>query len=214
MTELLQKIDWASVRTQYKARRSIHKKLLRLLEKNEATPFVRLGLGISDPIGNYSAEEHQLGPKILASNLNAERSVVKLAKNFLTLEDGQEAPDIIKAANIKYLQIGVGSELSALMNPKYCWVANTRTIWTHLLFKHGGQLARANEELKLYRNADDTSEMAYRKWKAIHRELGPSLRNIASLARPISSAADVKPGKWDLLWADALCNRLYEQGQA
>jgi len=46
-----------------------------------------------------------------------------------------------------------------MVNPPVCWVANTRTIWTHLVIKHADSIAKADEELKLYREADVTSEI-------------------------------------------------------
>jgi hypothetical protein len=70
------------------------------------------------------------------------------------------AMELIKRARLKYLQIGVGSEISCMVNG-VCRVANTRTIWTHLVIKHGYDVAKADEELELYREADVTSEMAY-----------------------------------------------------
>ena len=59
----LDKLDWGEVRKHYKQRVEIHRQLLSLYHSNKVTPFVRLLLGVSDPAGNYSADEHKLGPQ-------------------------------------------------------------------------------------------------------------------------------------------------------
>jgi hypothetical protein len=64
----LDKLDWGEVRKHYKQRVEIHRQLLSLYHSKKVTPFVRLLLGVSDPAGNYSADEHKLGPQILAGN--------------------------------------------------------------------------------------------------------------------------------------------------
>ena len=89
------------------------------------------------------------GPKILTENINAERRVGDLAEKFIALRTAARFR-LIRGAQLQYLQIGVGSEASCMLNPEVCWVANTRTIWTHLVIKHADDFAKANEELKLY----------------------------------------------------------------
>lgn len=118
-------------------------------------------------------------------------------------------PPLIRQAAINYLKIGVGSEASCMLNPRVCWVANTRTIWTHLVIKHADNFNKADEELKLYRDHNDSSEMAYRIWVAIHRELAVSMMRIASEGERLATKASVKPGKTKYIWADAISNALY-----
>lgn len=154
-------ITWPKVRSHYDERVQIHGELSALRAKGTARRFVNLLLGVSNAAGNYSAEEHALGPKILTENVNAERRVGDLAEKFIALKTAREVPRLIRGAQLRYLQIGVGSEASCMLNPEVCWIANTRTIWTHLVIKHADDFDKANEELKLYRNADVTSEMAY-----------------------------------------------------
>lgn len=108
------------------------------------------------------------------------------------------------------MKIGVGSEASCMVNPNVCWVANTRTIWAHLVIKHADNFTRANEELKLYRSADVSSEMAYQMWTAIHRELAVSMMRLAEEGERFAHAARVVPGEIKYLWADAIANALYE----
>jgi uncharacterized protein (DUF924 family) len=96
-----------------------------------------------------------------------------------------------------------------MVNPNVCWVANTRTIWTHLVIKHADNFATADEELNLYRSQDDTSEMAYRVWAEIHRELAASMTRIAEEGERLARAASVLPGSIKYLWADAIANALY-----
>jgi hypothetical protein len=186
-----------------------HRDLLAFHESNLVDKFADRSLGIADPTGNYSAAEHGLGPKILGTNLNAERRVFDLATKFLTLNNARSVPELIRAAQLKYLQISVGSEISCVVNPEVCWVANTRTIWTHLVIKHADNVGKADEELKLYREADVTSEMAYLYWCAIHAELGVALTRVSEIGRGLARKAGVEPGDVSYLWADAIASYLY-----
>ena len=124
----LANLDWGEVRSHYEDRVEIHQKLLGFYQDGELGSFVDLLLGISNPAGNYSADEHKLGPQILAGNSNAENQVVALARSFMSLTTARDVPKLIRDAAIRYLKIGVGSEASCMVNPKICWVANTRTI--------------------------------------------------------------------------------------
>jgi hypothetical protein len=206
----LDTLAWPSVRSHYDERIQIHEELLVLRKQGNTRELVKLLLGISNPAGNYSAEEHALGPKILAENVNAEKRVADLGEKLLALKTARDVPRLIRAAQIRYLQIGVGSEASCMLNPQVCWVANTRTIWTHLVIKHADDFAKANEELKLYRNADVTSEMAYQMWAHIHQELAASMTRIAEEGARLAKLAGIEPGKIKFLWADALANALYD----
>jgi hypothetical protein len=96
-----------------------------------------------------------------------------------------------------------------MVNPKICWVANTRTIWTHLVIKHADDFDKANEELRLYRDADTSSEMAYQIWAHIHRELATSITRIAEEGERLARSARVTPGLIKYIWADAIANRIY-----
>jgi hypothetical protein len=194
----LTNLDWNHVRDHYDNRVEIHRQLLQFYREGELNPFVDLLLGISDPTGNYSADEHRLGPQIIASNRNARDQVVVLARRFIDLTTATSVPELIRNASIRYLKIGVGPEASCMVNPDVCWVANTRTIWTHLVIK-----------LKLYRSQDDTSEMAYRVWAGIHRELATSMTRIAEEGERLATDASVAPGPIKYLWADAIANALY-----
>ncbi|WP_428489513.1 hypothetical protein [Rhodopila sp.] len=202
-------LTWEDVKEHYLERRKIHDRLRKLHADKKAIPFARLLVGISDIHGNYSARDHNLGPKILDQNPRAPQRLYDLAERFLTLENVHDVPQTIRNAGLKYFQIGVGSEASCLLNPQVCWIANTRSIWTHLVFKHKGDTGRANEELKLYRNGEETSEMAYRMWSGIHREMGDHLVDIIQEARKFADMASVKPGKLKYIWADAIANALY-----
>jgi hypothetical protein len=173
--------------------------------------FAQMAVGFSDPDANYSASEghRPLGPDILNSNMNAERQIFELAGKFIPLTDARQVPEFIRAAQIKYLFIGVGSEISCMMNPQICWVANRRTIWTHLVVKHADNIGKADAELELYRDSDETSEMAYSKWAAIHAELRVALTRIAEQGDTLSRNAKIPPGDIIFLWADAIASQLY-----
>lgn len=208
MSALL-KLDWKAVRDQYDLRGRVHRQLLALHRQRKVSDFVDLLLGISDPAGNYSAAEHGLGPKVLTENLNAEDRLWAVAEEFLALRNPHDVPPTIRRTGLRYFQIGVGSEASCMMNPQVCWVANVRTIWTHLVIKHADSFRKADEELELYRESDVTSEMAYQMWQAIHGELAGTITRIAEEGTRLSTAAGVTPGPIKYLWADAIANQLY-----
>jgi len=96
-----------------------------------------------------------------------------------------------------------------MVNPNVCWVANTRTIWTHLVIKHADNVAKADEELSLYRQADTTSEMEYSSWSAIHAELDVALTRVAEIGGSLARKAGVIQGDISYLWADAIASYLY-----
>jgi len=202
-------LKWNDALEHYESRMRIHRRLRTLYKDGKVVSFARLLVGISDAQGNYSAREHGLGPLILSQNLDAERRLFDVAEKFLALKSAYGVPDIIRRAGLKYFRIGVGSEASCMLDPQICWIANTRTIWTHLVFKHKGDFGRANEELELYRDEDETSEMAYKKWVAIHREMNRNLTEIVDLGSQLAKKASVEPGKVKYLWADAIANALY-----
>lgn len=208
---LLDDLDWSQVRSHYDDRVAVHRRLLKFHDANPQA-FAQLLLGVSDSTGNFSAAEHNLGPKIL-SNPNALERIGELATNFRTLKTARPVPGLIRKAALAYLKIGVGSEASCLMNPGVCWVANTRTIWTHLVIKHADNIGKANEELKLYRDSDPSSEMAYKIWCEIHRLLETSMTRIAEEGKRRGRVAGVEPGEIMYLWADAIANELYAQHQ-
>ncbi len=95
-----------------------------------------------------------------------------------------------------------------MMNPQYCWVANVRTIWTHLVHKHGDNFRKAKQELKLYREHMH-SEMAYEIWQVLHTELAGTMTRISEQGTRLAESAGVAPGPIRYLWADAIASQLY-----
>jgi hypothetical protein len=95
------------------------------------------------------------------------------------------------------------------MKPEVCWVANTRTIWTHLVIKHADNIGKADQELRLYREADVDSEMAYTYWSAIHAQLGIALTRVSEIGRGLARNAGIEPGDVPYLWADAIASFFY-----
>ena len=146
---VLDVLNWDDALEHYKSRIRVHRQLRTLHGNGQSTPFAKLLLGISDDQGNYSARDHGLGPLILSRNPDAERRLFDVAGKFHAVNNANDVPDIIRKAGLKFFQIGVGSEASCMLNPRICWIANTRSIWTHLVFKHEGNFRRANEELKM-----------------------------------------------------------------
>ena len=88
----------------YDQRIAVHRRLLRLHERRDLAAFAKLLLGISDAAGNYSAAEHNLGPKILATNGDRvlER-IYDLATRFIGLQAAREVPGLIRAADVRSL---------------------------------------------------------------------------------------------------------------
>jgi hypothetical protein len=203
-------LDWKLVRRQYDLRLDIHRELLSHHDGRQLSEFSDLLLGISKKAANYSASEHGIGPKVLASNANPDQRLFDLASRFRSLKNASDVPVFIRAAGIKYFQIGVGSEASCMINPDVCWVANTRTIWTDLVIKHADNFKKADDQLKLYRESDLDSEMEYSKWSVLHAELVVPLTRIAEQGEELARFSGVAPGKLKFLWADSIANELYD----
>ncbi len=208
---VLDLVDWQAVRQHYDDRVSVSRTLIQLYEQKSIEKFANLALGVSDADGNYSAAEHGLGPRILypAYNKNAEQRIFDLAGEFIALTDARRVPELIALAGLAYLKIGVGSEISCMVNPEVCWVANTRTIWAHLVIEHADSVAKADEQLNLYRKADGSSEMDYQMWTAIHAELRVALTRIAEMGERSAKIDGVAPGSIKYIWADAIASALY-----
>lgn len=203
-------LDWKQVRAHYDDRVDVHERLLKLHDGGLLDPFAKLLLGISDRAGNYSAAEHGLGPKILVNNgAGVAKRIADLAASFRALTKPRDVPPLIRAAGLSYMAIGVGSEASCMVNPERCWIANTRSIWTHLVIKHADNIGKADEELKLYRNGDPSSEMAYAIWAEIHRLLETSMTRVAEEGARHATKNQVTPGEITFLWADAIASALY-----
>ena len=206
-TSIFTGLDWATIRAHYEHRVAVSNRLRKLYGSGVVHDFVWLALGIADDAGNYSSAEHHLAPRILG-NVNAERRIFDLAGKFLALKDAKSVPDLIQHASLNYLQIGVGSELSCMVNPDVCWVCNVRTIWTHIAWEHG--TGKAEEALKLFRAGDADSEMAYTSWaEAYHPLLLDSLIDVAKDADTFCKKEGVSPGTVTFLWADAIAGFAY-----
>lgn len=202
-------IDLHDVKQHYESRRDISKKLKNLLSNSSDKEYAELAVGISDPLANYSAHEHQLGPRILENNSIS--AIFSLAQNLAETDlELTHVPKTIYQANLPYLKISVGSEIASMLQPNRFWVGNVRTIWAHLVIKHKGNLEKANEELELYRIDDASSEMHYQIWRDIYLSMEPSLESIKQISDTWADEQGVKPGKLKYIWIDAICSALYE----
>ena len=206
---VLASLNWTAVRDQYDIRAQTHVELLDLFRTHRNAEFIELLLGISDPSGNYSASEHGIGPKIIAENTRIEQRLCSVVEEFLNVTNAHDVPPIIRGARLRYFQIGVGSEASCMVNPQYCWVANVRTIWTHLVYKHDDNFSKADQELELYREADVASEMAYQMWQALHADLAGTITRISEQGARLAKVAGIVPGPFRYIWADAIAGQLY-----
>jgi len=212
----LEDIDWEQIREHYDTRRRVHLKLLELHDDGEITEFTQMALGISDGNGNYSASEHGLGARILASNPGRDvgMEIFKVAEHFINLETGHDVPRLVRETNLAYFKIGVASEMSCMVNPKNCWVTNVRTIWTHLVIEDDNDdFRRADESLILYREhmSGEDSLMAFKIWETLHGELANTMSKLAEQGSDIAKQHGVKPGRLKFLWADAIADELYAE---
>ena len=202
-------IDLEQVKEHYDRRCRVANDIKELIDHNLVPGFVELALGISNPLGNYSAHEHQLGPQIL--NNHSLESVFRLASQLNSPDlNVNHLPRTIYNANISYLKIGVGSEIACLLQPEKFWVCNVRTLWSHLVIKHKGDWEKANEELELYRIGDVSSEMHYQVWRDIYLSMSETLLEINKISLIWSQEQQVQSGNLLYLWIDAVCNALYE----
>ena len=189
----------------YRTRYDVAKRLHHLLVKNDIQKYATLAVGE----GNYSASDHDLGPRILGSS--TPQSVFSLGSKLRTINSAQSMLTEVYKASIPYLKVSVGSEMAMMLRPKFHWVANTRSIWAHLLIKHNFDFITANEELKLYRENDVDSQMSYRVWREIHAEMKTNFRKLAILGAKEAKAQNCQHGGLVYLWADAVANELYER---
>lgn len=204
----LKHLDMGDVRSQYLVRLKTSKRLRGLMDSESVEAFVDLALGISDLSGNYSASDHNLGPKILDSVPPV--AVFQLARRLTTSVTSMAMLAEVYSANIPYLKVSVGSEIAMLLKPSSFWVANTRSVWAHLLIKHQFNYSIADEELALYRDQDSTSEMEYRKWREIHTLMKSNLVTLGELGDREAERNGIVPGKKRFVWFDALANALYD----
>lgn len=208
--KLISELDFSDIKRHYDLRCHIHVDLLKLLkEKKNKKAFCELALGIIDSYGNFSANNHNLGPKILLHNSYDAIFTLADKLNDRSLSP-QEIAKIIYTANLCYLKISIGTEISALLHPDLYWVANVRTIWGHLLVKHKGDLLRANEELSLYRDDDRNSEMHYKIWSEIYRGMKSNLLLIGQMGEDFFYDRKSPQGIKKFLWADVICSELYD----
>ena len=206
---MLSDLNMKEVRQHYLERQNIHAALKKALDARNATAYVPLALGITDNAGNYSAAEHGLGKKIVASNTQS--AIFGLAEALCRCSAPHKIPKLIYDQNLKYLKISVGSEMSMMLKPNKFWVANVRTIWAHLLIETGDNYQWANDALAVYRDPDGetTSEMEYHKWSEIHALLETNLKRLYALGVKEAERQSVTPGDLTYLWADAIANALY-----
>ncbi len=215
---MLEQLNLRDVSDIYNERRLIHLRLYKLINQLRGNPenaqqeeeYLNVALGISEPNGNWSAHDHSLGDRILASNPN-HSAITNLAKSFLDIDRPREMLDKIYSANLSFLKVSVGSEMAMMIKPNIFWTANVRTIWAHLLIKHGYDLSKANEELQLYRSQEQTSEMAYKIWREIYILMKGSIGRICNEVNTFASQQNIEVGKLHYLWFDAIANTLYDQ---
>lgn len=206
--DFLHKISMPQVYEHYLNRERVHREMTTLYAQGNERDFVYLALGITDPAANYSAHEHGLGKKVLRRR-NAIRAVFDLATDFHNCDSPGEIPNLIISHSIGYLKISVGSEIAMLMKPDLFWVANVRTVWAYLLIKHADNIEYANEELRLYRDGERSSEMNYEVWSELHRLLETSQVRLHDLGIKEAAHQKASIGRLKYPWADAIASELY-----
>jgi hypothetical protein len=211
---MLSHLEMQSVKDHYCLREQVHRRMLHAFDKKEEEAFVRLALGVETQYGNFSANEHGLGKRIISSNSIS--PIFALASDLYRTSRGSAIPQVIYDLNLKWLKISVGSEVAMMLKPQKFWVANVRTIWAGLLIENGFNFTLANEILKIYQdpgagNYDEgmSSAMDYSKWREIHARLEHHLNSLYTLGVKEAELQNVVPGGLKYLWADAIANALY-----
>ena len=131
-------ISFDVVLNHFNERVSTHNKLCELLEANNTEEFVSIAVGFDDLYrnGNYSASEHSLGEKILASNDNVYNRIFAFAQEIYESEKRVNIPKKINGLGLSYLKISIGSEIATMLKPDIYWVANIRTLWTQAYLRN------------------------------------------------------------------------------
>lgn len=208
----LSKIDMNGVREHYLLRERTHRELRRLFDAGDQAGYVPLALGMTENhAGNYSSGEHGFGYQILDASASAAGSVFELAGALDQLPTVNRLPTVVYEAGIRYLKISIGSEMAMMLRPNDCWVGNRRTIWSHLLVKHGLDRKRANDELKLYYDRDMESEMDYQVWRDLYLLVGRDLVTLGEMATAEARRQRVEPGTLRYMWPDAFSTFLFDK---
>ena len=198
-------LNMSNIYDLFETRLDVATRLHYLLDHKNIKEYETLAVGD----GNCSASDHDLGPRILGNS--SPQSVFNLGWRLRTINSAQDMLSAVYRANIPYLKVSVGSEMAMMLRPKLHWVANTRSIWAHLLIKYDFNFITANEALTLYRESDADSEMKYNVWRAIHAEMKENFWKIAKLGKKEAKAQNCQYGGLVYLWADAIANELYER---
>jgi hypothetical protein len=204
----LSNLDMRQVRAHYLRRKRAHLRLHELFNRGDVHGDAQLALGISDDTGNYSAAEHGMGPLILARA--TEQAVFDLATAIDVCPTTNHLPGLVYEHAIPGLKISIGTEVAAMLRPRRYWVGNVRTIWSHLLVKHGMHERRANEELALYHDGERESEMTYQVWQHVYLRMEPDILALGRLAAQAAAARGVRPGRPRYLWPDAVASSAFD----
>lgn len=209
-------LDMAEVHSHYVQRYKLHQKMVAAFTAKDAAAYSNLALGISDPAGNYSAAEHHLGNMIV--KVNGADAILALAQTLYAAPSPKKLPALLTTADVKYLKISIGSEMSMLLRPDTFWTTNVRTVWAHLLNESGDDYKEANDALSVFRGDSDDKksshnwdapDMSYALWSDFHVKLETTLKRLSSLGVAEAEKQGVKPGKLRFLWADAIANEMY-----
>lgn len=201
-------LDWGRIASHFRVRAKVSQELLNLHDSGKIGDFAQLAIGATDDAGNYSAAEHPVLKLGISENPDWKRRVYRLAGDFRTAVDASRVPALIADARIKFLQIGVGSEMSCMVNPGVCWVCNVRTIWLHLAWTR--DLEGAEKLLKLFREGAADSEMAHMRWAdEFHPRLPETLIEVVEESRSHAQAEGISPEGKLFLWADAIASHAY-----
>ncbi|MDD5213981.1 MAG: hypothetical protein PHQ03_00390 [Methylococcales bacterium] len=207
---MFDKLNMQLVKKHYDARFRCHEHLLDLLSTARKEDYLEIALGIGEfSYGNFSANEHHLGERILSHSPH--ERLFELAQSFMNdTSPLKMLKSIYVDFNLPYLKIGVGSEMAMMLKPNTFWVANVRTLWTHLLLKHNYDLDKANEELSLYRTQDD-GEMRYEVWREIYPKMKKSIDKTCEQGNNAALTQSVTPpNSCHYMWFDVIASSLYE----
>ncbi len=205
---LLRRVDYREVAADYAKRLAVHGHLVDLFRRGRAGTYAVAALGMVEPMANQSAREHDLGPRILRRC--SPQRILELARSLMALPDCAELPSAVRAADIDWLKISAASEMAAMLDPSRFWVTNLRTVWAHRMVSQNWNAAKADEELRLYRDYERDAAMEFGMWSGLHREVGPSLQRLARLGGEAARAKKAPVGEHPYLWAGSLAAWLFE----
>jgi hypothetical protein len=75
--------------------------------------------------------------------------------------------------------------------------------------RHNNDFEKADQELRLYRDGDSSSEMNYAIWTELHSKLATTMTELSKEGAGLARDSGVVAGSLTYIWADCIANALY-----